>query len=140
MKKACLCLVLLILFSAVFLLGGCDNGGGAQKAGNITLTIVSKTDMSDWGDIEFCTHHYSVSGAKAEIPKTILPHNETTVIELPKTNDTYKLTFHTQGVYADGKTPSKPKEYHREFKGNKFVTVTFTCELRGSMHGHGLEK
>ncbi|MEW6573776.1 MAG: hypothetical protein AB1374_09110 [Bacillota bacterium] len=128
-----LILLMVIALSVFALTGcGCDN---TASGGKIKLTIVSKTDQGDWGNIERCTHHYSVSGAGADIPKTPLPHNQTTVVELPATRDSYTLTIYTRGVYADGKTPGKPKRYVGTFPGNKPLEITFTCDLRGGMHG-----
>lgn len=127
-------ILLMIIAFSVFALtgGGCDR---TASGGKIKLTIVSKTDQGDWGNIEFCTQHNSVSGAGADIPKTPLPHNQTTVVELPATRDSYTLTFYTQGVYADGTTPRMPKRYVGTFPGNKTLEITFTYDLRGGMHG-----
>lgn len=136
MKKG-LCTAALVLL----IISMCFTFAAYGAADTINITITSEVDKGDWGNTEWSVYYYTVSKAGVEVvPKTLLPDNQTTVVELPKTNDTYTITFQYETrsnipLYEEGKVvPFKVMIPINEFKGNKSVEIKLESDLRGSVY------
>lgn len=115
--------------------------GYAFAASTIKYKIISEVSPDEIaGYLISCKHFYSVSVNGTEIiPPTQFPDNQTTTIELPKTNDNYTVKYYDQRTYTHSADALSELSLEDTFKGNKSKEIKFTAGfLWGG--GHGLEQ
>ncbi|MGE5421776.1 MAG: hypothetical protein ACM3QW_00800 [Ignavibacteriales bacterium] len=105
----------------------------------IEYTIKTEVDLDEVNgngyNLVRCDHFYSVDqNGKQIIPLTPLPPNQTTVVQLPKTNDNYTVRYYYQPTYkGSGQSELKEIGIADTFSGNSSKKVTFDAGF-----GHGL--
>jgi hypothetical protein len=127
------CVVVLVL-SSLLILSACGSLGAGTGAGNgnIELTLVSETDQGYFGPfLKDCMHFYSISGP-ITIEMTPFAHDSETILELPRSNDPYVISFYWQSLWKSGE---KNELYSMSFSftARRSFTINFTCDL-----GHGV--
>ncbi len=136
MKKNLILLILSIFIAFAFSISSLAAGNPSIK-----FKIISKISPDEAGHyLVSCKHLYSVDLNGVEIiPPTQFPDNQTTVIELPKTQDTYIMHFYDDRTYKSGAAPRDKLTFDLPIKGDASSEITFTAGfIFGG--GHGLEK